>query len=80
MLDEDIDSHHVLIVPLVDRQCLFIQPMVGGNLGNLPGIIILQLVDVAYNFALLSSNSRQKKEVLQVCVVAEWRGLNDDLL
>jgi len=24
MLDEDIDSHHVLIVLLVDRQCLFI--------------------------------------------------------
>jgi len=54
--------------------------MVSGNLGNLASIIILELVDVAHNFALLSTNSRQKKEVLQVFVVAEWRGLDDDLL
>ena len=54
--------------------------MVGGDLGNLASIVVLQLVDVAYNFALLSANSRQKKEVLQVFIVAEWRGLNDDLL
>jgi len=32
--------------------------MVGSNLA---GIINLQLVDVAYNLALLSMNSRQKK-------------------
>jgi hypothetical protein len=56
--------------------------MVGGDLGNLASIIILQLVDVAYNLALLSANSCQKnlKEVLQVFAVAEWRGLNNDLL
>jgi hypothetical protein len=46
--------------------------MVGGNLGNLATVIIIQPVDVAYNLALFSVNSRQKKEVLQVFVVAEW--------
>jgi hypothetical protein len=41
--------------------------------GNLAGIIILQLGDVAYNLAFLSANSRQKK-VLQVFVVADGEG------
>jgi hypothetical protein len=45
VLDENIDSHRVLIA---------------------------LLVNVAYNLALLSANSRQKKKVLQVFVVAEW--------
>src|SRR5882672_5876779 len=50
------------------------------DLGNLASIVILQLVDVAYNLALLGVNSGQKKEFLQVFVVTEWRGHNDDLL
>jgi len=54
--------------------------MVSGNLGNLASIIILQLVDVAYNLALFSVNRCQKKKVLQIFVVTEWRGFNDDLL
>ena len=54
--------------------------MVGSNLGNLASIVILQFADVAYNLALFSANSRQKKKALQVFVVAEWRGFNDDLL
>ena len=51
--------------------------MVSSNLGNLASIVILQFV---YNLALFSVNSRQKKKVLQVFVVAEWRVFNDDLL
>ena len=54
--------------------------MVGSNLGNLASIVILQFVDVAYNLVLFSANSCQKKKVLQVFVVAEWRVFNDDLL
>jgi hypothetical protein len=34
--------------------------MVGCDLGNLASLVIIQLVDVAYNLALLSANSRQK--------------------
>jgi len=46
--------------------------MVDGNLGNLATVLIIQLVDVvAYNLTHLSVNSRQKKEVLQVSVVAK---------
>jgi hypothetical protein len=48
MLDENIDIHRVLIALLVNRQQLFIKTMVGGNLGNLATVIIIQLVDVAY--------------------------------
>jgi hypothetical protein len=49
-----MDSHCVLIVLLVDCRRPFI---VGGNLGNLASIVILQLVDVADNLVHLSTNS-----------------------
>lgn len=71
VLDENIDSHPMLIVFLVDRQCFLVKTMIGGNFGNLSGIVILQLVDVSNNLALLGPNSCQKEEVLQVLIVAE---------
>ena len=58
MLDENIDRHRMLIILFIDCQRLLIQIMVGGDLGNLASIIIIQLVDVAHNLALLDSNGR----------------------
>ena len=58
VLDENIDHHRMLIILFIDCQRLLIQTMVGGDLGNLASIIILQLVDVAHNLALLGPNGR----------------------
>lgn len=80
MLDQNIDSHRMLLVFLVDRQCLFIQPMIRRNLGNLPGVVVLELVDIANDLALVCADCSQEQKVLEVTVVAKWRGLDDNLL
>lgn len=56
MLDENIDSHCMLIVFLVDCQGLFIQSMIGCNLCNLSGVIVLELVDVANDLTLVCAD------------------------
>lgn len=80
VLDEYIHGHGVLLVLLVDRKCLFVQAVFGGDLGNFTSIVVLELVDVANDLALISADCGQEEQILQVLVVAEGGGLNDDLL
>jgi len=70
----------MLLVFLVDRQCLFVQSMIRRNLGNFPGVIVLELVDVSNDFALVCADCSEKQKVLEITVVAEWRGLDDNFL
>jgi hypothetical protein len=56
MLDENIDSHCMLIVFLVDRQCLLIQSMISRNLCYLSGVVVLKLVDVANDLPLVCAD------------------------
>ena len=79
MFDQNIDSLSVLLVLLVDHERLFIQPMLGSNLWDLGGIVVLQFVDVADDLAFVCTDGSEKQEVLEVAVVAEGRRLDDDL-
>jgi hypothetical protein len=76
VLDENVDCHRMLVILLIDRKGLLVQAMISDDL---PGIVILQLVDVANNLTLLGANGCQKEQVLQVLVVAERRWLNNYL-
>lgn len=80
MLDENIDGQSMLFVLLVDGQGLLIQTVLGGDLGNFIRIVVLQLVDVANDFALVSAHSREEQEVLQVAVLAEGGWFDNDFL
>jgi len=80
MLDQDIDGLTVLLVLLVDHERLLVQSVLGSNLWDLGGIVILQLVDVSDDFTLVCTDGGKEQEILQIAVVAEGRGLDDDLL
>ena len=80
MFDQDIDSLSVLLVLLVDHECFLKQSMLGSDLWDLRDIIVLQLVDVSDNLSLVSTDSSKEQEVLEIAVVAEGRGFDDNLL
>jgi len=80
MLDQDIDGLSMFFVLLVNHERLLVQPMLGSDLRDLGGIIILQLVDVSDDFTLVCTDGSKEQEVLKIAVVAEGRGLDDDLL
>jgi hypothetical protein len=80
MFDQDIDGLSVLLVLLVDHERLLVQSMLGGNLRDLDDIVVLQLVDVPDDLALVCTDGSKEQEVLEIPVVAEGRGFNDDLL
>lgn len=79
MFNKNIDSLSVLLVLLVDRERLFVQPMLGSNLWDLGGIVILQFVDVADDLPFVCTDGSEKQEVLEVAVVTEGRRFDDDL-
>ena len=74
MLDQDIDGLTMLFVLLVDHERFLVQSMLGSNLRNLGGIIVLQFIDVPDNFALVFTDGGEKQEVLGISVVAEGEG------
>jgi hypothetical protein len=80
MLDQDIDGLSVLLVLLVDHERLLVQPMLGSDLRDLGGIVVLQLVDVSDDLALVRTDGSKEQEVLEIAVIAEGRGFDDDLL
>ena len=80
MLNENVDCLRVLLVLLEDEECLLVQAVLDGNLGNLGDVVVLELVDVADDLALVRTDSCQHEQVLEVAVVVEGRGLKDDLL
>jgi len=80
MLNQDVDCLSVLFVLLVDHKRLLVQPMLGSDLRDLSGIVVLQLVDVSDDLALVCTDGSKKQEVLEVAVVAEGRRLDDNLL
>ena len=80
MLHEYVDSHGVLIILLVYGEGFFVEPMVRGDLGNLTCIVVLQFIDVADDLAFVGTNRGEEKQILQILVVTERRGLDDDFL
>lgn len=80
MFDQDIDRLSVLLVLLVDHKRLLIQSMLDSDLRDLSGIVVLQLVDISDDLSLVRTDSSKEHEVLEIAVVAEGRGLDDDLL
>ena len=80
VLNKDVDGACVIVVLLEDEEGLFVETVLNGDPGNLSDIVVLQLVDITNYLALVRTNGSQHHEVLQVLVVAEWRGLQNDLL
>ena len=80
VLHKDVDGLGMLLVLLVDRKRFLVQPVVSGNLRNFRAVVVLELVDVVDNLALVRTDRCQQHQVLEVAVLAEGRGLNDDLL
>ena len=80
MLDQDVDGLTVLFVLLVDHERLLVQSMLGSDLRDFGGVVILQLVDVSNDLTLVCTDGGKEQEVLQIAVVAEGRGLDNDLL
>ena len=70
----------MLFVLLVDHERFLVQSMLGSNLRDLGGIIVLQFVDVPDNFALVCTDGGEKQQVLKIAVVTEGRRLDDYLL
>ena len=80
MLDENVDGHLMLLVLLVDKEGLPVQPMLGRNPGDIRDVVVGELIDVAHDLALVRADSSEHQQVLQVLVLAERRRLKDDLL
>jgi len=77
---QNIHCHGMLFMLFVNSQSLFIQAMFGGDSGNVSSVVVLQFVDITNNFALVSANSSKEKKILEIFVVAEWRGFNNNFL
>ena len=56
---------------LVDEEGLLIQAVLGGDLRDLTGVIVLQLVNVADHLALVRANGSEHEKILEVAVLAE---------
>lgn len=80
VLDQDVDRRFVVLVLLVDEEGLLVQAVVDRDLGNLVRIVVLQLVNVADHFTLVSTDGSEHEEVLEVLVLIKWRRLQDNLL
>ena len=80
VFDENIDSLGVLLVLLEDEERFLVQAMLNRDPGDLGGVVVLELVDVANDLALVRADGCQHQQVLEVAVVAERRWLQDDLL
>mmetsp|Transcript_29299 Transcript_29299/g.55358 ORF Transcript_29299/g.55358 Transcript_29299/m.55358 type:complete len:1135 (-) Transcript_29299:64-3468(-) len=65
---------------LVDDEGLLVKHVLlsGGDLGNLRSVEVVQPVDVLHDLVLITLDSCQNKQVLQVLVVGELGSLQDD--
>jgi len=54
--------------------------MLDGNACNFCDIVVSEFLNVAEDFALVRTDRSEQEEVLEVFVLAEGRGLEDDLL
>ena len=64
MLNQDVDGLTMFFVLLVDHERLLIQSMLGSDLGDFGGIVILQLVDVSDDLTLVCTDGGKEQEVL----------------
>jgi hypothetical protein len=80
VLHENIDCLRMLFVFLVDCERLFVKAMLSSNSSNFSGVVIVELVDIANNLAFISAYGSQQEEVLKILVLAERRGLDDNIL
>ena len=60
VLNQDIDGLSVLFVLLVDHERLLVQSMLGSDLRDLGGIVVLQLVDVPDDLALVRTDGSEE--------------------
>ena len=64
VLNEHIDSIDMLLMLLVNRERLLVQPVVDGDLRDLLDVVVVQLIDIPDDLALIRANSREHKQVL----------------
>ena len=79
VFNKDIDGLSMLFILLVDREGFLVQAMLNSDPGNFTSIVVLELVDITYDFPFVRPDGGEEKQILEVLVVTERRGLDDDL-
>jgi len=77
LLYQNVNRKYTSLVFLVDHQCPFIQAMIRHNLSS---VTVLELIDASNEFAPYLRGSSEEKNVVDITVVAEWIGLDDNFL
>jgi len=79
LVDEHINGKRMLLILLVNRERLFVQTMLDGNACNFRDVVVSELLDITDDFALVRTDRSEQEEVLEVLVLAEGRGFEDNL-
>src|SRR5258708_1361246 len=69
----------MLLILLVDRERLLVQAVLDSDACNFRDVVVGKLLDVADDFALVRADGSEQEEVLEVLVLAEGRGLENNL-
>ena len=72
-----IDGLRVLLILLVDEDCLLIQAVLDSDPRDFHRVVVLKLVNVANDFAFVRANSCQHEQVLEIAVVTKRRRLDN---
>lgn len=70
----------MLLVLLVNHERLLEQSVLDGDLRDLGGVVVLQLVDIPNDLAFVCTNGSKKEEVLKIANIAEGGRFDDDFL
>ena len=71
MFNKNGDRHGMFVVFLVNRERFFEETMFSSDLRNLPGVVVLELVNISNNLSFVRADCSQQKEILQVTIIAE---------
>jgi hypothetical protein len=80
MFHQDVDSHSMILVFLVDEERFLVQAVLGCDLRNLFRIVVLKFINIANNLALVGTDGSEHKQILEVFILVERRRLKDDFL
>ncbi|CAI6082879.1 unnamed protein product [Clonostachys chloroleuca] len=80
VLNENIDGRRLVVGLLVDLKGFLMESHFNTGCSNVISVVVVELVDVVHDASLVSLGSREEEEILEILVVAEWRGLQNNLL
>ena len=63
----------------VDLESFLVKTRVDGDVGNLGGIVVIELLNIITHATTVSFDCREDQEILEVLILAKWRWLQDNL-